>query len=190
MRALITELIPHAPQMRLYVAPNIPADRLTNALEDYGEGVDGEAVIALFDATLMGSAKDGVLFMNDHFVFQNSPAEPRHTVRYDELVSVAPKRKLLGRARVAIEVNRARATMPLEINLDVKPDAMPYIARFLDEAMVRSAAREMEARIDPHTKTEAGSDVALVQQVLSDLVVDGALAEADHDHLLKVLREL
>ncbi|MEM6647720.1 MAG: hypothetical protein AAF730_15855, partial [Bacteroidota bacterium] len=65
MQNLIRELIPHAPQMRLYVAPQIPENKLQNALGDYAPSLAADTVLALFDATLMGSAKDGILFTED-----------------------------------------------------------------------------------------------------------------------------
>ena len=40
MRKLISDLIPHAPQVGLYVHPNIPPDKLRNALKDFAHDID------------------------------------------------------------------------------------------------------------------------------------------------------
>ena len=47
MKDLILELIPHAPQMGLYVIPSIPPDKLRNALHDYAPSMQPDEVVAL-----------------------------------------------------------------------------------------------------------------------------------------------
>ena len=68
MNDLVRDLIPHAPQMGLYVGPDIPADKRRNALQDYADEMTPDEVLALYDATLMGNAKDGALFASDRFL--------------------------------------------------------------------------------------------------------------------------
>ena len=146
MKDLIRELLPHAPQMGLFVVPQVDAKKLRNAVEDYGAGLHPEEVLALYDATLMGSAKDGALFAADRFVFQNNNFETPQVIRYADLVHVEEQKKLIGGNKVRLEVNRGRATVALQIDFSGKPKAAPYIARFLHEAMIRGAAEEMDAR--------------------------------------------
>ncbi len=45
----------------LYFAPDIPEDKLANAINTYAEGVIDDQVIALYDDTLFGSAKEGFI---------------------------------------------------------------------------------------------------------------------------------
>lgn len=183
MRDLIIELIPHAPQLGLFVAPNIPADKLDNALKDYAKDVGSDAVLALFDATLMGSAKDGAVFTASGFVFQNNDLEPAHTVDYGDIVDVDSRRKLIGGRRVAVTVNRGRATFKLEMDFSGKPDAAEYVTRFLKEAMLRgvstsSGGNEADA---PATNVEA------VREALQDLHERGQLSGRDLEALLRML---
>ncbi|GIV62211.1 hypothetical protein GQ464_016550 [Rhodocaloribacter litoris] len=146
METLLLDLIPHAPQMGLYVRPHIPADKLRNALRDYAETIQAGDVLALYDATLMGSARDGAVFTADRFVFQNNNLEPPQEVRYADLVRVVTTKKFLGGRKVEIDVNRGRATVTLTIDFSGKPEAAEYVARFLNEAMLHGAMEEMEGR--------------------------------------------
>ena len=187
MKNLIHELIPNAPQMGLYVAPNIPPDKLRNALHDYAPSMAPEEVVALYDATLMGSAKDGAVFAGDRFIFQNNDLEPANVVRYEDIVSVDKKRGFLKGAKVSLEVNRGRATFDLTLDFSGKPKALEFLYRFLHEAMLLP----VEPRPDPSpgARTAAGSDVRAVHQALDKLRARGHLAEADYRRLLDALDE-
>lgn len=176
MRKLLSDLIPHAPQHGLYVAPSVPSEKLRNALQDYGEGVDEADVLALYDATLMGSAKDGALFTTDRLLVQNNDLEPVHEIRYEDIVSVESRRKLIGGRRVKLKVNRGRATFDLEIDFSGKPDAAEYVARFLKEAMLR----------DPEAAPTA-TDIEAVRASLQRLVQNGQLSSKDMEAMMHLI---
>lgn len=205
MRELIKELIPHAPQIGLYVDPNLPPEKLRNAIGDYAKDVDEQEVVALFDATLMGSAKDGVVFTSDRLVFQNNDLEKTQNVRYEDVVDIQSRRKLLGGRRVVLTVNRGRATFELDIDFSGKPAAAEYVTRFLKEAMVRgelsrSAARAAEGSApasgkpipDPAVAGEAqhgdSTDHEAVEAALEELHASGRLSSRHLRALLDVLR--
>lgn len=182
MRELIQELLPHAPQMGLYVVPQIPEDKLRNALRDYAPAVAPEAVCALYDATLMGSAKDGALFTAERLLFQNNDLEPVHEVRYEDIVRVETRRKLIGGQKVLLDVNRGRATFNLSIDFSGKADAAPYVARLLNEVMLRGAAREMDRVPLAADRT----DWEAVEHALGELRREGLLTDDDYERLLRV----
>ena len=50
---------------QFFVAPYIPKDKLTAAISEYAPGVSPEDVIGLFDATLSGNGKEGILLTED-----------------------------------------------------------------------------------------------------------------------------
>lgn len=181
MRELIKDLIPHAPQVGLHVTPNIPPDKLRNALEDFASDIDEADVIALYDATLMGSAKDGAVFTSDRLVFQNNDLEAVHIVRYEDVVDVKSRRKLIGGRRVVMTVNRGRATFELEMDFSGKPDAAEYVTRFIKEAMLRD---DVHASAD-----DAVTDTEAVRSALEELHAAGALSRRDLDGMLEVLRK-
>ena len=182
MRALIEDLIPNAPQLGLYVAPQIPEDKLKNALDDYANIAAAEDVLALYDATLLGSAKDGAVFTRDGFVFQNNDLEPTHDVRYLDLIQADLKRKLLGGRRLLLTVNRGRATFDLEMDFSGKPEAADYVLRFLREAMLRTEGAN-EYQSAGETNVEA------VMAELDDLRNRGLLAPADFHAMERILRK-
>ncbi len=183
MTDLIRDYLPDAPKLGLYRAPNLPADKVRAALRDYGVGVHPDEVLALYDATRLGSAKDGALFLADRLVFQNNDFEPPQTVRYADVVRVDAKRQLLGGRKVVLDVNEARATVTHELDFSARGEAAEYVARFLHEAMLASARRE-----DPRAERgEAETDGAAVAEALAALVREGKLTEPDRRRMLAAL---
>ena len=183
--SLIRELIPHLPDAGLFVDPDIPFKKLHNAIEDYARSIKRSDVIALYDATLMGSGKDGALFLKDRFVFQNNNLQPAHEINYHDLVQVRQKKSFLGGPSVELDVNRGRATVHLTIDFSGKAEAAPYVAHLLEEALLHTAEEEAIAR-NPRTdavRTNAGA----VQRALEELVEKGQLTEQDFMRLMQVL---
>lgn len=193
MQDLLRTYLPHAPRMGLYVAPDLPDDRVRNALRDYARQVHAEEVVALFDATLMGSGKDGVVFTSDRLVFQNHDLQPPQTIRYDDIVGIDVKRKLLGGKEIRVSANSASATVTHTIDFSGKPEAVEYVARFLREAMLASTAGGAVEEIPDDTAetatTPGGStDTPAVLETLAALVERGQLSVADYEALRDVLR--
>jgi hypothetical protein len=183
MRQLIQDLIPHAPQMGLYVSPDIPEDKLRSAIGDYADGLNAEDVLALYDATLLGNGKDGALFTRDLVVFQNNDMEEVHRVRYADVVGVDRRRKLLGGRRVVLKVNRGRATFDLTIDFSGRPKASDYVARFLKEVMLREEGGERRTGVQERAIT----DVDAVRAALDALLAGGSLSKPDRDAMLRAL---
>lgn len=179
------DYIPHAPQIGLFVAPNIPEEKLSAALGDFAKTVDREDVVALYDATLMGSAKDGAVFTRDRVVFQNNDLQPIHDVRYEDIVQVDIRRKLLGGRRIVVSVNRGRATFDLEMDFSGKPDAAEYVLRFLREAMLRPDVAASAKEAGP--KTTNDTDVQAVIAALDSLRENGLLSDAHYEAMLRVI---
>ena len=197
-----TELLPHAPQVGIFVAPGIPQDKLANALADYAKSVSEADVMALFDATLMGSAKDGAVFTADRLIFQNNDLQPVHEVSYHDIIQVESRRKLLGGRRIVMTVNRGRATFELEMDFSGKPDAAEYVLRFLREASLRAedpaagpaggvAARRTSGRSEAvdTIHPEHVTDLEAVAGALQKLHGDGLISTADMEAVIDLLEE-
>lgn len=184
MEALLRDRLPHAPQMGLFVAPNIPAGKLDAALSDYATEVERDAVLALYDATLSGTGGDGAVFARDRFVFQNNDLQAAQTVRYADLVGVEAQRRWLGLGgkRVALTVNRGRATFELTMDFSGAPEAADYVADVLDAAMVR------DVDFGPATPADE-TDTAAVRDALQRLRAEQKLTEEDFARLLSALQE-
>ena len=177
MDALLREYLPHAPKLGLFVAPEIPKAKLSAALGDYATNVQADEVIALYDATRLGSGKDGALFLVDRLVFQNNNLQTPRAIRYDDIVRVDAKRKLLGGRKVEIDVNQGRATVTESIDFSGRPSAAEYVERFLREAMLASPAEE----------SRSATDAPAVQLALDRLVADGLLTDEDRLRMLEAL---
>ena len=180
MRDLIAELLPHAPRLGLYLAPDIPRDKLRAAVRDYARDVDPADVLALYDATRLGSAKDGALFLADRFVFQNHALTDALSVRYEDVVRVEEKRQLLGGRRVEVDVNRGRATVTEALDFSAHAEAAEYVARLLKEALLRPTT-------PPPASGQRGTDVAAVRRALAQLEREGTLTSDDRRRMLEVL---
>ncbi len=184
MESLIREYLPTAPDLGLFVAPDIPAKKLSGALSDYARDVAKEDVLALYDATMLGSAKDGAVFLRDRFVYQNNDLQSPRSVRYEDIVGLRSKRKLLGGRTLEVDLNKARATFTESLDFSGQPDAAEYVERFLKEAMLRSARKEQDGVEDA---TLPGTDLDAVRASLNDLVASGSLRSADRDRMLDAL---
>lgn len=174
MDDLIRKYIPHAPRLGLYVEPNIPRDKLKHALTDYAHGVQIQEVIALFDATLLGSGKDGAVFASHRLVFQNHDLQPTQEIPYDDIVGVEMKKRFLGGAKIIVEANAGAATVSHTIDFSGKGDAAPYVLRFLNEVLIASIH-------------ETATDRGAVSAALEALVSAGRLTRVDFDRLMDAL---
>lgn len=194
MEALLREYLPHAPNLGLYLAPEVPRPKLAAALGDYAPGVRPDEVLALYDATRLGSGKDGALFLADRLVFQNNNLQTPQTIRYEDIVRVEAKRLLLGGRRVEVDVNRGRATVTEAIDFSGQAGAAEFVERFLREAMLRGGVRDAPEASAPEerpaARSAAGTDVEAVARALDHLRAQGTLAPADHLRLLDLLRRL
>ena len=172
---LIRELIPHAPNLGLYLAPHIPSRKLRNAIKDYAPSLRQQDVVALFDGTRMGSAKDGILWTASRMVFQNSNLQAPHQMHYEEIVQVERRKGVLIGARIMVHINRGRATFPVELSMAAKPGAAEYVYRLLHEMMLR-----------PVAPGAVNTDWDAVVAALRDLRDRGSLSETDYGRLLAI----
>lgn len=184
MEDLIKDRVPHAPQMGLFVRPDIPETRLMNAIQDYAQHIRPGEVIALYDATLSGNGKDGAVFTADRFVFQNTDLEAPQTVRYRDLIEVGAKRRFLGLGgkKVELTVNRGRATFDLMMDFSGQPDAADYVSTFLDAAVSHDVKLGR-----PEAPADGETDVAVVRDTLTSLRERGVLSGEDMDRMMDVL---
>ena len=193
MNATLLDLLPTAPDLGLYAGADIPPAKLAAAVRDYGRGVLPADVLALYDATRLGSAKDGALFLADRVVFQNNALHAPRAVRYGDLVGVRQTRSLLGGRSIERDLNRARATVTESLDLSAHPGAAEYVERFLHEAMLSAGAPADDLPGDPDRAARTGStggatDAAAVRAALDALVERGELAPADRRRMVAALQ--
>lgn len=178
MTDLIREYLPTAPDLGLYVAPDLPAGKLRAALADYAPDVEPDDVVALYDATRLGTAKDGAVFLRDRLVFQNNALQPPRAIRYEDVVGVRGKRKLLGGREVLVDLNRGRATVTETLDFAARGEAAEHVERLLKEILARGVRPEAQA---------SSTDRAAVEAALDRLVQAGSLEAADRRRMLDAL---
>ena len=189
MKELVHMLIPHDPGLGLYVAPRIPREKVRNALRDYAEGVSESEVLALYDATRIGNAKDGAVFTAERLVFENNDFSPVQDVRYADIVGVEEKRKLIGGRSIALQVNRGRATFDLTLDFSGRPRACKYVVAFLQEAMTHFPDEVVpEGSVEADARTEdASTDPTEVRAALEALSLRGVLSSSDLRAMLRAI---
>jgi hypothetical protein len=126
----------------------------------------------------------------DRLIFQNNDLEPAQTVRYEDVIHVDTRRKLLGGRKLDIDVNRGRATVTLTLDFSGKPDAAEYVARFLQEALHRGAAHEMDTPLRDASQPANRSDIQAIERALEGLRSSGSLTAEDYNRIMGVVREL
>jgi len=171
--------LPHAPKHGLYLAPDIPPAKLRGALGDFAGGVAAEDVLALYDGTLLGSAKDGVVFLHDRLIVQNTDLETPRTIRYGDVVGVQQKRAVLGGRRVEVDVNRGRATTTERLDFTAHGEAAEYVERLLNQMLLEPPA--------PSPAEAGGTDQTAVIAALDRLVREGRLRDDDRRRMLDAL---
>lgn len=62
-----------------YVWPNIPEKKLSNALGSIAKGIFADHVLILIDATIFGSAKDGIVVTETDIYFKEAFTDPKRT---------------------------------------------------------------------------------------------------------------
>lgn len=84
----------------VYLAPDIPARKLRRARAAHGQHLGArEPIVALFDATILGSGEDGFLATPERFCWKNLMEHPR-AVRWSDLART-PVRALDRRVEIA-----------------------------------------------------------------------------------------
>jgi hypothetical protein len=179
MDRLIREVLPHAPRIGLYRSPRIPADKLEAARRAYASHVAPERVVALYDATLFGSARDGALFLQDRLVYQNNPVSPAQTIPYADIVQVEVRKMVLGGRKLVVSVHEASATVTHELDFSAHGEAAEVVAGLLSELMLQ-----------PPPVAGAGrqrTDHVALRTALEQLVAGGRLTEVDRQRMLDAL---
>ncbi len=165
MRALIQRLLPHAPEVKLFVAPHIPGKRLSGALSAYAETL-GEEPLAIYDATILGNGRSGMAFGETAFAFQNNIETPQRIAYRDLITTEATGTKFFGR-KLSLTINRGQATFETAVDFSANADAADHVARFLKAAIAQSADAEFGTGSLASKEPKASTYDDAVERVIS-----------------------
>jgi hypothetical protein len=94
---------------KISTAPNIAEKKLNNAVKSFGYSGSVSNVIALYDNTLLGTGKDGLLFTGEQLIYRASFSDPI-SVTYDSIVSTEYTEMLTGgkkdKLEAAVEITK------------------------------------------------------------------------------------
>lgn len=101
----------------VFVAPSIPEKKLNNAVKSYNLTNGVNAIIAIYDNTLFGSAKEGIVFTGEKIILKEIFEEPVEliftdfeSVKYIEDISVNDKGKESKKEYVDINLKNGTTT--------------------------------------------------------------------------------
>jgi len=103
------------------VAPNIPEDKLINAIDSYAQGTQPENVLFLYDNTFLESAKKGFCFTRLCLFWRNR-GEEAHQLEFASIHSVHARKGKIFQASY-LEVNKDRIEVAKE-KLDMLDQVM------------------------------------------------------------------
>jgi hypothetical protein len=126
----------------VYVQPDIPDKKLANAMASYATLEPGERMLALFDDTVLGSAKNGFCLTDRRLIWKGMSR--RGALSYDELPGTKKARPKAGELRIEL----ARGMRRIELTI-WKDEQIGFLLRVL------CGAAELEAR-----KTQAAGTVS------------------------------
>lgn len=99
------------------VAPDIPEKKLNNAVAAFAYGGGVANVIALYDNTMFGSGKDGLLFTGEQLIYRPTFSSPI-AIPFEAMQAVAYKERLTGKnldkSEPYVEIARKEGS-PVEI---------------------------------------------------------------------------
>ncbi len=173
---LVASLIPYAPDLGLYTAPRIPARKLQRALKEFASEVSPREVLALYDATRMGTGGDGIVFTREALYYQNHNLQQPQRIPYRDIVGAEVVHSFLKGTRLRVLVNPGRATVAHELDFSAHPKAATYVKQFLDEiAMLQEIPERAEE-----------TDWEAVREALQSLREQGRLSSEDFERILQL----
>jgi hypothetical protein len=88
INVFLKDSLPKAFSEKLYVAPDIPEKKLNNAVGAFGFDVGVNMIVAIYDSTVFGSAKDGILFSGERVIYKAIFEDPI-TMMYKDIDSAS-----------------------------------------------------------------------------------------------------
>ena len=77
---------------RIYIAPYIDNEKLQNTINTICKGIDAEDILAIYDSTVFGSSKEGLVFTKDS-LFYREPLLKAIEIKYKDIKEVIYEKK-------------------------------------------------------------------------------------------------
>ncbi len=86
------------------IAPSIEDKKINNAMKAFGYGGSPGNIVALFDNTIFGSGKDGLLFTGEQVIYRATFSDPVQ-IAYRDLASI-------NHVQIASKANKIKLSTP------------------------------------------------------------------------------
>jgi hypothetical protein len=183
INAFLREKLPAISDSRIHVSPGIDVKKLNNSIKSLGYQGSPEAVVAVFDNTLLGSAKEGLLFTGERLFYKETFETPV-SIGYDAISSVAYQRNPTGKGDKydeAVVINqKSGSTITLKNLLELRYEVL---ANVLTSVVLDFSEYQEERQLIPIEEMSEPLKVAYAQAlILQSLhgegrIDDKALAE-------------
>ena len=145
---------------KTYVAPDIPENKLNNAIKSFAPEVDPNYVIAINDTSLIGTAKEGCLFLGDCF-YTKAMLEKPHKVEFKNIKDAKYNVRQVTKSN-------GKTTEVKESILTFKDDSTLVLNAFVNDFSYKAFAEIIKEIVEGATSEE--SFVSTNQNIpLSDL---------------------
>ncbi|MBW8350049.1 hypothetical protein K0H71_11380 [Bacillus sp. IITD106] len=162
---------------KAYVQPDIPEKKLQNALQSYGEGINATNVVALYDGTTFGSAKDGFLITKAGFYYKEILVKPTY-INFNTITKVEKEEVAVPRKNkpdkinytLHIEAGEERITFPVN-NLYVDGEQLYLFLQKVIESKDQDLIDETDKIMileDMHEDVKLNYVKAIVQFVMKE----------------------
>lgn len=71
INVFIKENIKKVSPKNIFISPEIPEKKLNNAIKSFGCKDNHKAILAIYDNTIFGNAKDGIVFTGEKYYTKN-----------------------------------------------------------------------------------------------------------------------
>lgn len=101
---------------RAYLSPEIPENKINNAIVSFKEDIDPNHVIALFDSTIFGNGKDGCLFLGEALYLKAAFGKTR-TIYYEDLTDISLEETTNEKGKVISNIYLSLSSQQNRINI-------------------------------------------------------------------------
>ncbi len=175
----------------VHIAPNIDDKKLNNAMKSFGYTGSPTSVIALFDNTLFGSAKEGLLFSGEKFIYKEIFTDPV-SVSYNTISAVELVKTPTAKSdKVETSVVITRADGSRLILKDLTNCRLGRLVALLNSAATEFTEFKEERQLVPVNEMTEALKVAYVKIIINMAYAnDGEVDQREFAELLLLMTRI
>ena len=179
-------------EKKVSVAPNIHQGKLYAAVKAFAFSGDSESVIAIYDSTILGSGKDGLLFTGERVIYRPSFADPTE-ILFSNVAAVEYKETATGKKGDKI-VRAVEVSLKDGGNISIK-DVIDcdynHLAKLLQACAEDFSEHKEERQLIPVEEMSNALKVAYVKTIVNMAFADdGVIDDKELAEILLLMTKL